>query len=86
MNKRITRIVSNYSSKDQEKVLTFRKNSLKVYPKSNSTFNLLSHIELDEEQKCIINNLWISFSQIFNNQNNKSLDIKYSITCLNFLS
>ena len=86
MNKQITGIVSNYSSKDQEKVLTFRKNSLKVYLRSNITFNLLPHIELDEEQKCIIDNLWISFSQIFNNQTNKSLDRKYFITCLNCLS
>ena len=62
MNKQITGIVSNYSSKDQEKVLTFGKNSLKVYPISNMTFNLLPHIELDEKQKCIIDNLWIGFS------------------------
>ena len=62
MNKQITGIVSNYSSKDQEKVLTFKKSSLKVYPRSNITFNFLPHIELDEEQKCIIDNLWISFN------------------------
>ena len=77
MNKQITGIVPNYSRKDQEKVLTFGKNSFKVYPRSNITYNLLPHVELDEEQKCIIDNLWISFSQIFNNQTNKSLDIKY---------
>ena len=57
MNKQITGIVPNYSTKDQEKVLTFGKNSLKVYPRSNINFNLLPHIELDEEQKCIIDNL-----------------------------
>ena len=62
MNKKITGIVPNYSSKDQEKVLTFGNNSLKLYPRNNITFNLLPHIELDEEQKCIIDNLWISFS------------------------
>ena len=45
----------------QEKVFTFRKKSLKEYPKSNITFNLLPHLELDEEQKCIVDNLWISF-------------------------
>ena len=39
-----------------------------------------------KEKKCIIDNLWISFSQIFNNQTNKSLDRKYFITCLNYLS
>ena len=77
MNKQITGIVPNYSRKDQEKVLTFGKNSFKVYPRSNITFNLLPQVELDEEQKCIIDNLWISFSQIFNNRTNKSLDIKY---------
>ena len=81
-----TRIIPAYSSKDQEKVLTFEKNSLKVYPRSNITFNLLPHIVLDEEQKCIIDNLWISFSQIFNYQTNKNLDIKYFIACLNCLS
>ena len=57
MNKQITGIVPNYSSKDQEKVLTFEKNSLKIYPRSNITFNLLPHIDLDEKQKCIIDNL-----------------------------
>ena len=82
----ITGIISAYSSKDQENVLTFGKNSLKVYPRSNITFNLLPHIGLDEEQKCIIDNLWISFSQIFNHQTKKNLDIKYFITCLNCLS
>ena len=86
MNRQITGIIPTYSSKDQEKVFTFEKNSLKVYPRSNITFNLLTHLELDEEQKCIIDNLWISFSQIFNNQTNKSLDRKYFITCLNCLS
>ena len=86
MDKQITEIIPSYSSKDQEKVFTFGKNSLKVYPRSNLTFNLLPHLELDKEQKCIINNLWFSFSQIFNNQTNKSLDIKYLITCLNCLS
>ena len=57
MNKQITGIVPNYSSKDQEKVLTFGNNSLKVYPRSNITFNLLPHIDLDEKQKSIIDNL-----------------------------
>ena len=85
MNRQITGIVSAYSSKDQEKVLTFGKNSLKVYPRSNITFNPLPHIVLDEEQKCIIDNLWISFSQIFNYQTNKNLDRKYFITCLSCL-
>ena len=86
MNKQITGKIPTFSSKDQEKVFTFGKNSLKVYAKSNITFNLLPHLELDEEQKCIIDNLWISFNQIFNNQTNKSLDKKYFITCLNCLS
>ena len=85
MNRQITGIIPPYSSKDQENVLTFGKNSLKVYPRSNITFNLLPHIVLDEEQKCIIDNLWISFSQIFNYQTNKNLDRKYFITCLNCL-
>ena len=86
MNRQITEIISTYYSKDQENVFTFGKNSLKVYPRSNITFNLLRHLELNEEQKCIIDNLWISFSHIFNNQTNKSLDRKYFITCLNCLS
>ena len=86
MNRQITRIIPTYSNKDQEKVLTFGKNSLKVYPRMNITFNLLPHIGLDEEHKCIIDNLRISFSQIFNNQTNKNLDRKYFITCLNCLS
>ena len=86
MNRQITGIILAYSSKNQEKVLTFGKNSLKVYPRSNITFNLLPHIGLDEEQKCIIDNLRISFSQIFNHQANKNLDRKYFITCLNCLS
>ena len=86
INRQITGIVSSYSSKYQEKVFTFGKNSLKVYPSSNIIFNMLPHLELDEKQKCIIDSHWISFSQIFNNQTNKSLDIKYSITCLNCLS
>ena len=82
----MTGIISTFSSsKNQEKVFTFEKNSLKAYPKNNITFNLLPHLELDEEQKCIIDNLWISFNQIFNNQTNKSLDYKYFITCLNCL-
>ena len=87
MNKQITGIILTVSSsKNQEKVFTFRKNSLKAYPKSNITLNLLPHLELDEEQKCIIDNLWISFSQIVNNEANKSLYRKYFITCLNCLS
>ena len=67
-------------------VFTFEKNYLKAYPKSNITFNLLPHLELDEEQKCIIDNLLISFNHIFKTQTNKSLDRKYFITCLNCLS
>ena len=67
MNKQITGIIPTYCSKDQENVFTFEKNSLKVYPRSNITFNLLPHLELDEEQKCIIDNLWMSFNQIFHN-------------------
>ena len=86
MNRQITGIIPTYSSKDQENVFTFGKNYLKVYPRSNITFNILPHLELDEEQKCIIDNLWISFSQIFNNQTNKSLDRKYFITCLKCLT
>ena len=35
-------------------VFTLRKNSLKAFPKSNITFNLLPHLELDKKQKCII--------------------------------
>ena len=66
MNRRITGIIPAYSSKDQEKVLTFGKNSLKVYPRSNITFNFLPHIGLEKEPKCIIDNLWINFNQIFN--------------------
>ena len=80
MNMQITGIIPAYSSKDQENVLTFGKNSLMVYPKSNITFNLLPHIGLDKEHKCII------FSQIFNHQTNTNLDRKYFITCLNCLS
>ena len=57
MNEQIIGIIPTYSSKDQEKVFTFKNNSLKVYPRSNITFNLLPHLELDEEQKCIIDNL-----------------------------
>ena len=53
MNRQITGIILAYSSKDQENVLTFGKNSLKVYPRSNITFNLLSHIELDEEHNVL---------------------------------
>ena len=49
MNRQITRIIPAYSSKDKKKVLTFGKNSLKVYLRSNITFNLLPHIGLDEE-------------------------------------
>ena len=60
MDKQITGIIPTCRS--QEKVFTFGKNSLKAYPKSNITFNLLPHLELDEEQKCIIDNLWISFN------------------------
>ena len=86
MNRQITGIIPIFSSKDQENVFTFENNSLKIYHRSNITFNFLPHLELDEEQKCIIDNLWISFSQIFNNQTNKSLDIKYFITYLNCLS
>ena len=78
MNRQIIGIIPAYSNKDQENVLTFGKNSLKVYPISNITFNLLPHIGLD--------NLWISFSQNFNHQTNKNLDRKYFITCLNCLS
>ena len=87
MSRQITRIIPTLSSsKNQEMVFTFEKNYLKTYPKSNITFNLLPHLELDEEQKCIIDNLWISFNHIFKTQTNKSLDRKYFITCLNCLS
>ena len=86
MNRQISEIIVTFSSSNnQEKVFTFGKNSLKTFPKSNITFNLLPHLELDEEQKCIIDNLWISFNQIFNNQINKRLDRKCFITCLNCL-
>ena len=54
-------IIPAYSNKNQENILTFGKNFLKLYPRSNITFNLLPHIGLDKEQKCIIDNLWISF-------------------------
>ena len=58
MYKQITRIIFAYTqNKRLEKVFTFGKNSLKSYPKSNITFNLQPHVELDEEQKCIIDNL-----------------------------
>ena len=57
MNRQITEIIPAYSSKDQEKVLTFGKNSLKVYPRNNITFNLLPNIGLDKEHKCIIDNI-----------------------------
>ena len=68
MNRQITGIIQTFSSsKNQEKVFTFGKNSLKAYPKSNITSNLLPQLELNEEQKCIIDNIWISFSQIFSN-------------------
>ena len=40
MNRQINGIIPAYSNKDQENVLTFGKNSLKVYPRSNITFNL----------------------------------------------
>ena len=79
MNKHITGILLAYSNKNQENVLTFGKNYLKVYPRSSITFNLLPHIGLDEELKCIIDNLWISFSQIFNHQTNKNLDRNISL-------
>ena len=83
----MTRIILAYTqNRGLEKVFTFGKNSLKTYLKSNITFNLLPHLELNEEQKCIIDNLWISFNHIFNNQINKNLDRKYFITCLNSLS
>ena len=67
MNRQITEIIPAYSRKGQENVLTFGKNSLKVYIRFNITFNLLPHMGLDEEYKCIIDNIWISFSNIFNN-------------------
>ena len=60
--------------------------SLKAFPKSNITFNLLPRAKLEEEHKCVIDNLWISFNQVFNNQIYKNLDRKYFITCLNSLS
>ena len=63
MDKQITRIIPTYrQNKGLEKVFTFWENSLKSYPKSNITFNLLPHGELDEEQKCITDDLWISFN------------------------
>ena len=87
MDKQITGIIPSYSSNtSQEKVFTFGKNSLKAYPKSNITFNILPHLELDEEHKCIIDSLWNSFNHIFSNQIYKNLDRKYFITCLNSLS
>ena len=52
MDKQINGIIPTYKS--QEKVFTFEMNFLKAYPKSNITFNLLPHLELDEQQKCII--------------------------------
>ena len=87
MNKLITRIILAYPhNRSLEKVYTFGKSSHKSYPKSNITFNQLPHIEIDEEHKCIIDNLWIDFNHIFNNQINKNLDRKYFITCLNCLA
>ena len=77
MDKQIIGIIPTYSfNTSQEKVFTFRKNSLQAYPKSNITFNILPHLELDEEHKCIIDNLWISFNHIFNNQIYKNIDRK----------
>ena len=60
VDKQIIGIIPTYKS--QVKAFTSEKNSLKAYPKSNITFNLLPHLELDEEQKCIIDNLWITFN------------------------
>ena len=86
MDKQITEIIPAYTrNKGLKNVFIFGKKSLKSYPKSNITFNLLPQVELDEEQKYIIDNLWISFNQVFNNQINKNLDKKYFITCLNSL-
>ena len=87
MDKQIIDIIpANTQNKRLEKLFIFGKKSLKSYPKSNITFNLLPQVELDEEQKYIIDNLWVSFNQVFNNQINKNLDKKYFITCLNSLS
>ena len=58
MEKQITGIIPTYTqNRGIEKVFTFGKNSLKAYPISNITFNILPHIELNEEHKCIIDNL-----------------------------
>ena len=57
MDKQIIGIIPTYTpNKGLEKVFTFRKNSPK-YPKSNISFNLLPRVELDKEQKCVIDNL-----------------------------
>ena len=90
MDNRLTNYVF-YQNKVQqnshlEQTLAFGKNNLRVFPISNLTFNILPHIELEKEQTCLIDNLWISFNQIFNNQANKNLDRKYFISCLNSLS
>ena len=92
IDKQIIGIILPYKlNKVLKIVFNYGKHSLKAYPKSNITFNLLPHVKLEEEHKCIIDNLWISFNQVFNNQinknlDNKNLDRKYFITCLNSLS
>ena len=62
-------------------ILVFSKNTHKTPPNSIKKYE--KHGIIISKS---INNLWISFSQIFNNQTNKSLYRKYFITCLNCLS
>ena len=57
MNKQITGFIPAFTqNRELEEVFIFGKNSFKAYPKSNVTFNLLPHLELNKEQKCIIDN------------------------------
>ncbi|XP_022841503.1 ras-related protein RABC1-like [Olea europaea var. sylvestris] len=59
--------------------LRFGNVELLCFPNSNISFKTLSHISVTKSEKCILDNLWISY-----NKNPK--DQKYFLACLNALS
>lgn len=59
--------------------LRFGNVELLCFPNSNISFKTLSHISVSKSEKCILDNLWISY-----NKNPK--DQKYFLACLNALS
>lgn len=66
-----------YDERLKQEKIRFGNQELLVFPRGKMSFKEFSHITLSKEQKCILDNLWISFNK---------KDQKYFLACMNSLS